>query len=422
MMLLSGDCYGWNDAITRRRWVGKRSASDSEELANWIPTDNPAENPDSLAKLQFGVRIASWFEEEAGKDALPVVEEFLEHREIEIKTGVTHFGVLDARQTWLWNILGLLPYDDGPAEIELIGFYGVHAEVSGEVSLGTKDNLEVGAEVEADFVTLTANMPVHRLPQDSTSLFKTLRVGFEVSLGASAELEKAGLLSKKSQDTKTGLAGQVAGKLIITLTDQNDVDWAGEIEVPVSTDKEVEPTLTLKSEVKYPEKDAPLAVGEPELEIKLTKKFGEEGRGKRAEWEATLKGALLLFDEAVASLALTLGGGGNMTRATKMVELAEETLKKSEAALAQAEKSGDAAEIAKQKENVAKSKRLVERNKKARADEDAAIAEAKKQGKAHPQPMAKEGGLYFKATLGFGDISLSKFVDLFQQLRLALTQ
>ncbi|HEX6066834.1 MAG TPA: hypothetical protein VFZ04_21510, partial [Longimicrobiales bacterium] len=109
MMLLSGDCIGWNDAITRRRWVGKRSLSDSEELANWIPTDNPAENPDSLAKLQFGVRIASWVEEDAGKDALPAVKAFLEDHEIELKTGITHFGILDARQTWLWSILDLLP-------------------------------------------------------------------------------------------------------------------------------------------------------------------------------------------------------------------------------------------------------------------------------------------------------------------------
>ncbi|HET9440211.1 MAG TPA: hypothetical protein VFO52_08565, partial [Longimicrobiales bacterium] len=182
MVLISGDC-GFSGENTRKRWLGRRAASDAQELANWVPEGTGAEHTDALSKLQFGVRIVSWFEEEVGTDALAPVEEFLEHHELEVKTGLNVIGIIDARETALWKVLGRLPYADGRAEIELAGFIGAHVEVGGEVSLGT-EGVEAGLEAEADVLVLRAMLPEYALPYD---FFKTIRAGIEFSLGGAAE-------------------------------------------------------------------------------------------------------------------------------------------------------------------------------------------------------------------------------------------
>src|SRR5690606_2594614 len=100
MVMLSGDC-GIRNNRTRRRWVGTRPISDTEELANWLPASEDT-HTDPIMRFKFGVRIFSWFQEKAGKDALTPVKEFLEDREIEIKPGVNYYGVVDLQAFRLW--------------------------------------------------------------------------------------------------------------------------------------------------------------------------------------------------------------------------------------------------------------------------------------------------------------------------------
>lgn len=412
MVLISGDC-GISGENTRKRWLGRRAASDAQELANWVPAGTGAEHADALSKLQFGVRIVSWFEEEVGKDALAPVKEFLEHHELEVKTGLNIIGIIDARQTALWNVLGRLPYADGRAEIELAGFLGAHVEVGGEVSLGT-EGAEAGVEAEADVLVLRAMLPEHALPYD---FFKTIRVGIEFSLGAAVEVEHI------SQPTDVGTSAGAAWKLILELEDKNDEKWSGELELAGNFDREdgieIEPVLTLKSEVAWqPWHDVEFEIGHPEIEVKLTRNISNTDSSVGTEWEAGAKGAAIFLDEEIGTLGISFGKAYD-SRAEKLVELAEETLKKSKAALEKAKAGGDAEAIAKAETNLGKSERLVERNKKAKQLEDDAKQKSSV-AQGYKQPMV--GKTFFKVTLGLGDMSISKYLDLIQKIGLALAQ
>ncbi|HET9440759.1 MAG TPA: hypothetical protein VFO52_11335, partial [Longimicrobiales bacterium] len=412
MVLISGDC-GISGENTRKRWLGRRAASDAQELANWVPEGSGAEHTDALSKLQFGVRIVSWFEEEVGTDALAPVKEFLEHHELEVKTGLNVIGIIDARETALWNVLGRLPYADGRAEIELAGFIGAHVEVGGEVSLGT-EGVEAGLEAEADVLVLRAMLPEYALPYD---FFKTIRAGIEFSLGGAAEMEHI------SQPTDVGTSVGGGWKLILELKDRKDKKWSGELELAANFDREdgieVEPVLTLKSERAWqPWDDVEFEVGHPEIEVKLTRNISNTDSSVGTEWEAGAKGAAIFLGEEIGTLGISFGKAYD-SRAEKLVELAEETLKKSKASLEKAKTSGDAEEIAKAERNLAKSERLVERNKKAKQLED----DTKKKSsvsQGYKQPMV--GKTFFKVTLGLGDMSITKYLDLIQKIGLAMAQ
>ena len=418
-VMLSGDC-GVDNETTRRRWVGRRPIADAEELANWIPTSQPLAHQDSLAKLKFGVRILSWFQEKAGEKALAPVKEFLEQREVEVKPGVNYFGVLDARQTAIWNVINVFPFDEGDAEIELEAFLGVDAEYKASVSFGSEKKWAVGAEGEVDMLVLHATMPERRLPND---LVRTVRFGAEIAIGIAGEAEA----SQKDSEAKASVQGAI--KLIVTALvtarDKKGVEWEGELELPFAlergggkTEKKFEPTLTLKSEFAWPPgEDVDLKIGHPELEIKISEELGNLMKSNmRVGLEGTLKGALILFDEDVATVGVTLERKGDKTRAAKLVELGEELVKSSQAALDNAKKTGNAEEIAKYERTLEKSKRLLKRNEEALKLEE---AEAKKLGSAYKPAVAK-GETHWKASLELGNMSLVNLLDLIQKIGLAV--
>ncbi|HEY0673294.1 MAG TPA: hypothetical protein VGD27_13545 [Longimicrobiales bacterium] len=413
MVLMSGDC-GITGENTRKRWLGRRAASDAQELASWRPEGTDETHTDALSKLQFGVRIVSWFEEELGEDALAPVKEFLEHNEgLEVKTGLNVIGIIDARQTALWNVLGRLPYADGRAEIELAGFIGANVEVEGEVSLGS-EGVEAGAEAEADVLVLRAMLPEYALPYD---FFKTVRVGIEYSIGASVEVEHI------SQPTDVGTSAGAALKLILELKDKLDNKWSGELELGGKFDREdgieIEPTLTLKADTAWrPWDDVEFEIGHPEIEVKLTRNVSNTDSSVGTEWEAGVKGAAIFLGEEIGTLGISFGKAYD-SRAEKLVELAEETLKKSKASLEKAKASGDAEEIARAERNLAKSESLVARNKNAKKlEDDAKQKSSVSQG--YKQPMV--GKTFFKVTLGLGDMSISKYLDLIQKIGLVMAQ
>ena len=411
MVLLAGDCGIFNEN-TRKRWIGSRPIADAEELAHWIPTDSQAVHQESLAKLKFGVRIFSFFQEEIDKDssALAPVREFLEDHEIEIKPGVNFYGALDATQTILGDIFPLT--DD--AEIELIGFLGADTEVKGSLSWGTEDKWAVGAEGEIELLVLGAKMPKWNF---SHPFVKTLQLGFEVGIGIAAEAEK------NTKEAEASASVQGAIRVAIVMEDKNDKEWEGELELPFSrekkhdgeTEKKFEPTLTLKSEYAF-ELGDDVELGKPELEFKVSKELGNNDKG--LGFEATLKAALAVHDEDIAAVGVTIERGNNQSRPAKLVDLAKETLKASEAALANAEAKKDSVEIERQKKNVAKSKSLLARNEAAlKADQEAA-EKAKKEGKTHSQPVVR-GEWNWKATVEVGNMSLVNLLDLVQKIVLA---
>ena len=209
------------------------------------------------------------------------------------------------------------------------------------------------------------------------------------------------------------------------MTDKDTTEWEGELELPFAhekkhdgeTENKFEPTLTLKSDIAR--KPWPhVEIGKPELEFKISKELGQEASDKGVGFEATLKGALAVFDEDIATIGITFERGNNLTRPAKLVELAKETLKASEAALAKAKAKGDTAEIARQEKSVAKSKSLLARNEAALKADHEAAEKAKKEGTTHAQPVVK-GEWNWKATLEVGNMSLVNLLDLVQKIRLA---
>ncbi|HEY0809369.1 MAG TPA: hypothetical protein VGD49_04370, partial [Longimicrobiales bacterium] len=325
-VMLAGQCAG-NKTVPH--WVGVRTRGDSQEVGDWLDTELDASVPDSVtvtdsdtagAVLEFGVAIFSLFGEEVGgSDSPEVVQAFLEGHEIELKTGLNLYGVIDLRQfPNLWSRVFSHFLDDDEHELELQGFAGFNQTMA--VRLGARGQFAsewpgVGADVShtREWLNLRGTLPAKKF---DNAAIKSIQYGVELTYGDSIAYGLGGNLragASRSYD--------LVLKPTLEVVTSDDVTWTGTIEMdagmswsgknPFSGENKL--TLRVKTDHEFQPgllDGSACAIGHPEVALDINDgliKATMSAAPARLDWDFNLRGSFLFQSDEIATLGLTVG-------------------------------------------------------------------------------------------------------------------
>jgi len=423
-VMLSGDCGVFNQETTPR-WIAIRTAGDAQELHDWIPSDtawDPSRG-EADAKLKFGVAVLSAFEETVGgtTEGVRPVQEFFEGHEVEVKPGLTLFGVLDARLLGVWPVLEALGHDATTAEIELQGYAGLNSTYSAEGRLGS-DQVGGGIGVTQEFLTLRAAMPERVI---DTGPIRSVRTGIELSFsdsvaaGATVDPYMAETRFKESNDASLHLAA----KLTVDVVTTRDITWIGALEFDFNlTEGFTEgaaPTLRLTTDHAWqPWEEVDLQLGNPELALGINDGLIAALKARDAQKlhaDLTLRGSLIAFGEDLARVAVTFGrhaaNDSSMSRTAARIEAAALLDSIAVARMNEATARGDTAAAAswrqKHRDHVTD---MGDWKRQLRTD-SAAVA-AGRGGEKRATAANPDAEWYWRASLTLGNMSFMNLLDL----------
>lgn len=433
--MLSGTCAG---AVTVPRWVGIRTADDTQELTQWLLTDAVPGDTETGAKLEFGVAILSLFEEEVGGDALDVVRAFLENHEFEVRPGLNVFGAIDAREIpWLWSLLDGA-YDDDEHELELQGFVGVNRSYAlrlgahGRFTNRTEENpgFEPQGEVSIQTERLVLRAALPKKTFDGAGI-KSMQWGLELSVGDSISLGAGRDVRAMSTD--------IIPKIFVDIVDGRDIAWTGTLELVIGLDwKE----MTRKGRVQRPDfkgtlrlvsdhewqpgilDGSDIALGHWEVFLDLNELHFPLSAGLDIDLNG--RASLIAFGEDVATVHVTLGRHGGQSHAelaqesyardSTYVAAGEALVEEAQARLRRATERNDTAgariarqDLERREADLEVSRALARSSQSRRSMQQSAAAALERRNR--PAPRA-DGSFFWEASVAFGNMSIVDFLAL----------
>jgi len=431
-----GDCDGPLDR-TVLRWIGARRTSDAQELWGWLAgaasgDDSPAIPEDTPgATLKFGVGIFSLYEMTATGDSLEPVRQFLEDNEVEVQPGFNFYGIVDGNQSPILKTIADRLHTT-TADFEIQGFAGFNNQVNAGVSIGRTDAGESGlaGDVGTAFVILelTGTLPAWEHP--GWDWVQSLQLGLDVVVQDSLAYGVG------ARDAGSASSLEIVPAVTLTLVTSDDVTFTGTVGLDFAKNKgeAFNPHLVVKlnSDAKWRPgrlRGMDVYIGNPEIELDVEdwpewSSLKQNGFGA-LEWSLGVNGSLGWGnEEAIAKLGVTFGRkadepgeywGDLVSKDSALAKSDTLLIERSRDGLRQAEERGDtAAAEAFQTQLAEREARLANTLRSLRADA-AALDQWKKaeaQGVSKPNAGEKKGAWWWKARLGFGNMSLLDLVDL----------
>jgi hypothetical protein len=350
---------------------------------------------------------------------------FLEGHSVDVRPGFNVYGILSHGRLGIldWIAEALHTTTD---DFEVQGFVGMNNSLSAGVSFGQGEDAGLGGDVslQQSFLVLRGSLPAWERPWGSDAI-KSIQLGIQVELQDSLSLG-LGSSAADSGDVfkKTDL--DIVLTATVTVVTANDITWEGAIgrDWNVATG-EAKWLAKLGSDRRW--QPGPLGgtqfyLGNLAAEFdaeKLTDLF-TEGTG----WSLGIGGSLDWGDASLASFGITFGRKDLATTWSQLVAkdsaLARADtvlIEDSREQLRRAEERGDTAAAAAYRQQIAdREARLANTLRSLRADllalEQQERAKAAGRQKPNPSNTPPTPGMWWRARLAFGNMSILDFVDL----------